>query len=684
MKTASLERVTVQLRQLASRGAGQTQTDRQLVDRFLARGEEAAFAELVRRHGPMVLGVCRRILHHQQDAEDTFQAAFLILARKARTVRDAESVAGWLFQVAFRLALRARCRGNRHEEHLTAMHELPSQDQTVQERETQALVDEALAQLPDHYRAAIVLCCLEGKSQSAAAQLLGTTTGAINSRVKRGRQLLRASLTRRGLVLSAAGLATALAARRASAAGLPIELLSRTTHAAVEFAAGGASAGATPEAIILAQGALRTMWNHPLKLLTGLLVALGFLFAAAWLPGAFVGGDPVPSPVPRAATVLPPALEPGQAGGGKEKPAKMHCIILWMSGGPSQFETWDPKPAHANGGPGKVIDTSVKGIQISENLPNLAKLADYLAIIRSLSHNEGDHARGHYLMHTGYNHDNQTKYPSLGAVLGRELGGDKIAVPRFVVVGPKAFGTVDDGAGYLGPKYGPLHVGPPDGGFRPAELDKDAEMRVPPLEAFEVFDKDNAEAMRKAVTKAVDRMEEKKALRDAYGNNSFGQSCLVARRLIEQGVPVVEVTLPGWDTHADNFTAVEKLSKKLDAGFATLLKDLREHRLLDKTLIVWMGEFGRTPIINMANGRDHYPKAFSVVLAGAKIKGGQVHGTTSPDGVQVVNEIVSVAQLYATIYTAVGVDPALQYMSNTGAPVRLVPDGFKAIPELLR
>jgi uncharacterized protein (DUF1501 family) len=211
--------------------------------------------------------------------------------------------------------------------------------------------------------------------------------------------------------------------------------------------------------------------------------------------------------------------------------------------------------------------------------------------------------------------------------------------------------------------------------------DKSPDLSVPPLETFQEIDKDKdkAEAMRKLVVKAVDRSEEKKELVEAYGPSLFGQGCLTARRLVELGVPVVEVTMNGWDTHANGFEAVEKLSKKVDSGFATLLKDLKDRKLLDSTLIVWMGEFGRTPRINAQNGRDHFMKGFSVVLAGAKIKGGQVIGTTSDDGTQVTNQPISVAALYATICTAVGVDHTKQYQSNTGRPIRIVPAEFKAI-----
>jgi hypothetical protein len=576
------------------------------------------------------------------------------------------------------------------------MHEPISMqdDHRIHQEELHGQLDEALERLPEHYRSTVVLCYLEGKTQSEAARQLGTTPDAINSRLKRARHLLRTHLKRGGVVLSAAAFATVLAAQRGAAAGLSLELLRQTSGAALGFAAdAGGPCGASPQAITLARGALRTMWTNPLKLLGGLLL-VGLLALAAWLPAALGGKDPATGPA-HAALALPTPLAAQLAATvpPKEQPAKgMHVIIMWMSGGPSQFETFDPKPEHANGGPTKAIDTAIKGVKFSEHLPKLAKLANHLAVIRSLTSPEGDHGRGSFLMHTGYQHDGQIDYPPMACLLGRELGGPKVNVPRYVVVDPPKFAFGDYyGPGFLNPIYGPLFVGAPEfgppgygGGGGSGGGYKGAPPNVPGQESFPAANKDEAVAMRKAVLKAFELAEEKKALRDAYGMNAFGQSCLLARRLVEAGVPVVEVTLPGWDTHADNFKITQQRCGVLDPAFAALLSDLVERKLLDSTLIVWMGEFGRTPKINVNNGRDHWPKSFSVVLGGAKIKGGQVIGSTNPDGMGVAERPVTVAEFMATIYQAVGVDPARQSMSNTGMPVRLVPTGTKAVRELLK
>jgi uncharacterized protein (DUF1501 family) len=189
--------------------------------------------------------------------------------------------------------------------------------------------------------------------------------------------------------------------------------------------------------------------------------------------------------------------------------------------------------------------------------------------------------------------------------------------------------------------------------------------------------------MNTSAAKAFNLEEEPAALRDAYGRNLFGQGCLLARRLVERGVPFVEVTLGGWDTHGDNFNQVQRLSGILDPAWGTLMEDLKEHGLLDSTLIVWMGEFGRTPQINGGRGRDHYPNAWSTVLAGGGVKGGQAIGRTSPDGMTVQDRPVSVADLLATVCEALGIDPKKQNDSNVGRPIRIVEKSAQPIREVV-
>jgi uncharacterized protein (DUF1501 family) len=205
-----------------------------------------------------------------------------------------------------------------------------------------------------------------------------------------------------------------------------------------------------------------------------------------------------------------------------------------------------------------------------------------------------------------------------------------------------------------------------------------------PLEEFQKLDKDRAEAMRKATLAAFDLSEEKKAVRDAYGRNAFGQSCLIARRLVERGAAVAEVTMGGWDTHANNFAAVKTLCERLDPAWATLLKELKQRRLLDSTVVVWMGEFGRTPRINQNEGRDHWPRCFSVVLAGGRIKGGMVIGKTSEDGTEILEQPVTPPELLATIFQGLDIDPAKEIAAGKDRSEPLVEKGTKPIQDALK
>jgi hypothetical protein len=394
------------------------------------------------------------------------------------------------------------------------------------------------------------------------------------------------------------------------------------------------------------------------------------------------------------------------------------CILLWMAGGPTQTDTFDPKPGHENGGPYQEIATAVPGIRISEHLPQIAKHADKMAIVRSMSTKEGDHGRATFLMRTGYLPGGPIQYPSLGALVSKELGKEDAALPNFVSIAPNRFGNSSAfGAGFLGPQYTPLVVGE---GAAPQGRQGDAyeqALKVRDLEAPAGVGREHTDAriellqamerdflalhpetaakshqtaydravrlMRSEAGKAFNLEEEKTAVRDAYGRNLFGQGCLLARRLVERGVPFVEVTLGGWDTHAQNFDAVKRLSGILDPAWGSLMADLKDRGLLDSTLIVWMGEFGRTPKINRSQGRDHFPNAWTTVLAGGGLKGGQVVGKTSADGLTVEERPVSVADLLGTVCLALGIDSMKQNNSNLGRPIRIVDKAANPIMEVI-
>jgi hypothetical protein len=418
------------------------------------------------------------------------------------------------------------------------------------------------------------------------------------------------------------------------------------------------------------------------------------------------------------------ALASGTASDPRRRKA---CILLWMTGGPSQLDTFDPKPGHPNGGQFKPIETAVPGIQISEHLPRLAKQMKDIAIIRSMSTKEGDHSRATFNMRTGYTQTGPIHYPTLGSLVSKELGSDDAELPNFVSIAPvRTFNPAAFSPGFLGPRYAPLIVGEPgaidtQGGtdarrlsFRvqdlntPPDVDTGrADARLGLLESFRkdflaqhpgVTPESHQDAytravrlMRSAASKAFELDEEPSPVRDAYGRTAFGQGCLLARRLVERGVPFVEIALSaaeggmgiGWDTHQQNFEAVKRLSEVLDPAWSALMNDLRTHGLLDSTLIIWMGEFGRTPKVNANAGRDHFPNAWTTVLAGGGIQGGQVIGDTGKDGMLVKERPVAVPDFLATVCKALGVDPLTQNMSDIGRPIRIVDPKAKPLQEVL-
>lgn len=390
------------------------------------------------------------------------------------------------------------------------------------------------------------------------------------------------------------------------------------------------------------------------------------------------------------------------------------CILLFMRGGPSQFETFDPKPGHVNGGPTQAIDTAVSGIRLAEGWTNVAQQMRDIAVIRSMTSREGEHQRAVYQMHTGYIPAGGVRHPSIGSIVASEIAPRDFDLPHFVSVGPR-FATL--GSGFLGMAYAPFAVNDPNrmpgnvelpGGVNNArfgrrmnlmsDLERDfAEAGgAHPVEQHGHLYESAANMVRSPRIRAFDLSQETSSTRDRYGRaaggpgggggpgpggSSFGQGCLLARRLVETGVTFVEVDLNGWDTHQNNFDACKRLSEQADKGFAALVQDLRERGRLDRTLVIWMGEFGRTPRINGNNGRDHYPRAFSVAMAGCGIRGGQVIGATSDGGNDVARRPVSVADLFCTFCRALDINPRKENMTPIGRPIRIV-DGGEAVREL--
>ncbi|MDC3379254.1 DUF1501 domain-containing protein [Planctomycetota bacterium] len=374
-----------------------------------------------------------------------------------------------------------------------------------------------------------------------------------------------------------------------------------------------------------------------------------------------------------------------------------HCVILWMSGGMSQTDTFDPKPGSRSSGPLRAIPTAQPGVKLSEWLPGLSEELQSVALVRSMLTREGAHDRARYLLHTGYAPNGTVAHPDLGALIAQGLPDAELDLPAYTTINGTGIGP-----GILGVEYAPFAVGDPT---RPVDnmtygTGVDAERfdrRRRLLEAVERrFRRDHPgeeteghtsvyvkadRMMHSPQTQAFDLSSESATLRDAYGRNRFGQGCLMARRLIENGVKVVEVQLGGWDTHQDNFTRGRDLATQLDNGFSTLIRDLREKELLRKTMIVCMTEFGRTPGVNENEGRDHFARGWSVALAGGPVKP-VVVGQTSDDGMNVVEDPLTAADLLKSVGHAMGLDLDQQNYSREGRPIQAFPAEGKIIRKL--
>jgi len=376
-------------------------------------------------------------------------------------------------------------------------------------------------------------------------------------------------------------------------------------------------------------------------------------------------------------------------------------ILLWMGGGPSHIDTWDLKPeSEKNGGPFRPIATSAPGVMISEHLPTVAGQMKHLNVIRSLNSKEGNHDRGTYMMHTGYAPNPTVVHPAFGSVLSYELGEklENFDLPHCISINSSG-----EGAGFLGMAHSPFVVQNPNGKIANLEPPKDisdvrmarrVEMLGLTENAFLAQKRGQGAVDHKAVYAKTLRMmksrytdafrldKEKAEIRDAYGRGSFGSGCLMARRLVQAGVTYVEVSLGGWDTHADAFAALSgRLLPELDKGMGALVADLARGGLLENTMVVWMGEFGRTPRINQNGGRDHWPRSWSVVMGGGGLKGGQAIGATDKDGVDIIDQPVGVMDLVASMSKGMGIDLATQYTTPRGRPIKVV-DGGTPIPQL--
>jgi hypothetical protein len=385
------------------------------------------------------------------------------------------------------------------------------------------------------------------------------------------------------------------------------------------------------------------------------------------------------------------------ASGGKAK----SVIYLFMSGGMSHLDTFDTKPGAETQGPVESIETSAKGIQISEYFPNLAKQMHNVAVVNSLNSTQGAHAQGQYYMHTSYTLRGTIRHPDMGAWAAYHLGKTNKTLPANVKIGGNSNGL---GGGFLESKFAALPIGNPDAGLQNSSLANGVDesrfkKRMARLKRMNkqfaaTYDTKQARAYASMYDEAVSLMKSKdletfdlskedQATREKYGNNKFGQGCLLARRMVENGVRFVEVQDGGWDTHGDNFEKVKEKGAILDQGLAALLEDLDSRGLLDSTLVVLATEFGRSPTIQTERnlGRNHYPQAFSGLMAGAGIDGGYKHGETDDEGREVVDNLVTVPEFNATIAHALGIDLKKKVMSPSLRPFT-VTDGAEPIWDL--
>lgn len=385
------------------------------------------------------------------------------------------------------------------------------------------------------------------------------------------------------------------------------------------------------------------------------------------------------------------------------KPGKAtHVIYLRMRGAMSHIDTFDPKPGKPEQGETQVIKTKTAGIQIGEYFPELAKLTNHLAIIRSLTTSTADHEQATYLLQTSYRQISTIRHPAMGAFANKLLGMRKRTLPDYVVVGSE---NRHPGCGYLEPEYTPVPVGDPNLGLQnttqPAYLTKDAfrkrlelidgfgssfQKKYPQkqVEAYSEFYRQAVKLMGSDDLKAFDLTKEKDDVRDKYGRNPFGQGCLLARRLVEHDVRWIEVSHGNWDMH-DNIYADNSLPTRtapLDQGLSALLSDLHASGLLKSTLVVLATEFGRTPKINERAGRDHHPGVFSGVLAGAGIRGGQTYGKSDDKGFRPAEDGCDIAAFNATIAAALGLPVDKEIISKSGRPFKIANAG-KPIAKLL-
>ena len=376
-------------------------------------------------------------------------------------------------------------------------------------------------------------------------------------------------------------------------------------------------------------------------------------------------------------------------------------LLLWLDGGMSQLESWDPKPSTQFGGPFRAISTAIPGIQISELMPRIACRLDQLAVVRSMKTQDNSHSSGVPRVLRGDPTDRGVVYPYLGSAIARLLGETSSGLPPYVWVKPGNGGFISKHAGFLGPKYGALALGdgkPPTNLVRPATLSQqDAESRRQLRQQFnrryvqrrdKAFNEANSYVFDVADTlmqhaELFDQSSLAAKDRERYGENDLGRHLLLSLRLLEAGVRFIQVSSYGWDTHGDNFNSHANRVPKVDQAFSALLQDLEDRGMLDHVLVVMMCEFGRTPRINGSQGRDHWPNAWSLAMTGVGIQRGAVLGKTRADGTDVLSDPYDIGHMFHTWYSALGLESEHTEYVNDGQPLPVAHDDYGPVPELL-
>lgn len=391
--------------------------------------------------------------------------------------------------------------------------------------------------------------------------------------------------------------------------------------------------------------------------------------------------------------------QPSIADGLKQR--RKQVLFIWLDGGMSQLETWDPKPNTRFGGPFRAIQTSVPGIQISELLPRTARQMRHLALIRSLHTQDNSHSAGVARIQRGDPANRGVTYPYFGSAVARLLGPGASGLPPYVWVKPGSGGFVTQDAGFLGPRYGALALGdgrPPENFLRPdiitAEDDRERNELRRLIDRHYVAGRRTAGADANSyVYEMAAQLQRNAHLFDSstlpqrdverYGQHEFGRHMLLARRLLEAGVTFVKVNSYGWDTHGDNFNAHLSMVPKVDQAFAAMIEDLAERSMLDNVLVIMMSEFGRTPRINGDVGRDHWPEAWSLVTAGTGIRRGVVVGRTNAEGTFVSGDEHDIGHMFHTWFRALGINPEETQYDNGGQPLPIAHENCSPVRELL-